>query len=195
MNRADRERLEAQFGPTVAPPLPVELDHFRLRTTPPADPRVIGFSGFVYRSGRKGGALAERLVERFGDRCSFTASGRKWPCPTKLYRWRDVPAFFRGLDLYVSTATIEGGPMPTLEALASGIPVVIGAGVGIHDELPDELGIHRYRAGDADDIVRAVDEALSTLDRVDRAALRRAIEPHSVPAWCESHQRAFATAF
>jgi hypothetical protein len=73
--------------------------------------------------------------------------------------------------------------------------VVIGAGVGIHDELPDVPGIHRYRAGDPDDVVRAVDEALAGLHRIDRASLRRAIEPHSVTAWCEAHERAFAATF
>ena len=112
-----------------------------------------------------------------------------------MYSWQDLPDFFKSLDVYVSTATIEGGPMTTLEALATGVPVVIPEGVGLHDELPRVDGIHRYRAGDADDLARAVDLALATCAAVDRAALRRAIEPHSVGAWCAGHAQAFSDVF
>jgi len=191
MNRVDREELDAAFGPTVAPPLPVELDHFPLKQGPPGTPPVVGFSGYGYRSGRKGGDLAAGLVEQRADRCVFRASGRKWPCPTRMYRWEELPEFFRGLDVYVSTAVLEGGPMTTLEALATGVPVVIGRGVGLHDELPDVPGIHRYRAGDLDDLVRAVDDALASYATVDRTALRRAVAPHSVQSWCDAHRSAF----
>jgi len=195
MNRADRVKLESEHGTTVAPPLPVELDHFQLKEDPPGEPPVVGFSGYGYRSGRKGGDLAAALMERFADRCEFRASGRRWPCPTRLYRWQDLPDFFRGLDLHISTSTVEGGPMTTLEALATGVPVVVAEGVGLHDELPEVRGIHRYRAGDADDLTRAVVEALATYRTVDRAELRRAIDPHSVDAWCAGHQTAFTGVF
>ncbi len=191
MNQATRCVLEAKFGPTVVPPLPVELDHFTLKQEPPGDPPMVGFSGYGYRSGRKGSELAEALVERFGQWCRFRASGRKWPCPTKKYRWKDMPGFFRALDVYVCTALIEGGPMTTLEALASGIPVVVPQDVGIHPELSDVPGICRYRTGDADDLGRALEEALEMRGKVDREALRAAVGPHSVEAWCEGHLGAF----
>jgi glycosyltransferase involved in cell wall biosynthesis len=192
MNRATRSVLEAEHGPTVVPPLPVELDHFTLKHEPPGDPPVVGFSGYGYRSGRKGSGLAEMLVKRFGDRCRFQASGRKWPCPTKKYRWKDMPGFFRALDVYVCTALIEGGPMTTLEALATGIPVVVPDDVGIHPELPEVAGIRRYRTGDADDLARALDGALTMGGEVDREALRAAVGPHSVEAWCEGNRSAFS---
>ena len=190
MNEATRSFLEKEFGPTVAPPLPVELDHFTLKQEPPGDPPVVGFSGYGYRSGRKGSELAETLVKRFGDRCRFRASGRKWPCSTKKYRWKDLPGFFRALDVYVCTALIEGGPMTTLEALATGVPVVVPADVGIHPELPELPGIFRYSTGDADDLVRVLGAALAMSGGVDRAALRAAVAPHSVQSWCDGNLRA-----
>ena len=192
MNRATRSVLEAEHGPTVVPPLPVELDHFTLERKAPGDPPVVGFSGYGYRSGRKGGGLAEALVESFGQRCRFRASGRKWPCPTKKYRWKDMPDFFRALDVYVCTALIEGGPMTTLEALASGVTVVVPDDVGIHPELPEIPGICRYRTGDAEDLARTLDDALATRGTVDREALRAAVGPHSVAAWCEGNRSAFS---
>lgn len=36
----------------------------------------------------------------------------------------DMPAIYRRIDLYLCLSTIEGGPMPVFEALASGVPVV-----------------------------------------------------------------------
>ena len=191
MNESTRAVLEEDFGATAAPPLPVELDHFTLKREPPGDPPVVGFSGYGYRSGRKGGELAETLVEVFRTRCRFQASGRKWPCPTKKYRWKHMPGFFRALDVYVCTAVIEGGPMTTLEALATGVPVVVPEDVGIHPTLPEVDGIFRYRTGDVDDIARALDAALARRTEVDRAGLRAAVAPHSVQSWCEGNLSAF----
>ena len=109
-----------------------------------------------------------------------------------MYKWREMPAFFRSLDIYVCTSLIEGGPMTTLEALASGLPVVIPSAVGIHDEIPVTPGIFRYTRGDAQDLCRTVDDALASFRTVDREALRAATQPHSVDAWCEAHRNTFA---
>ena len=193
MNQVSRAEVEARFGETVVFPLPVELDHFQIKSDPPGSVPVVGFSGYGYRSGRKGGGLAEAAVEALSDRCRFKASGRRWPCPTTMYRWRDMPAFFRSLDLYVCTATIEGGPMTTLEALASGVPVVIPRGVGIHDELPDVPGVFRYRRGDAEDLIAVLTRALDEHAACNREVLRAAIHPHSVEAWCEATRATFAS--
>ncbi len=192
MNRVSGAEVEARFGKTVVFPLPVELEHFVLKSESPTGVPVVGFSGYGYRSGRKGAELAESVVEAFGNRCRFQASGRRWPCPTTMYKWREMPAFFRSLDIYVCTSLIEGGPMTTLEALASGLPVVIPSAVGIHDEIPVTPGIFRYTRGDAQDLCRTVDEALASFRTVDREALRAATQPHSVDAWCEAHRNTFA---
>jgi hypothetical protein len=191
MNQVSRNEVEAQFGRTVAFPLPVEVEHFQLKTESPSKTPVVGFSGYGYRSGRKGGGIAEAVVGPLADRCRFKASGRRWPCPTTLYKWQDMPAFFRSLDIFVCTATVEGGPMTTLEAMATGIPVVIPRGVGIHDELPDVPGIFRYRKGDAEDLISVLGRALDEHATCDRETLRGAIRPHSVEAWCEATHATF----
>ena len=151
----------------------------------------MGFSGKAYRSGRKGEHLAEHLVEDFQDRCEFAASGKKWPCPTRWYSWEEMPQFFQSLDIYVSTSVVEGGPMPTLEALATGLPVVIAAGVGLHDELPAVKGIYRYEKGNYEDLRRALDQALSEYRDIDRELLREATSPHTVENWCAANREAF----
>lgn len=168
-------------------PLPIELDHFSIAPIPQA--YTIGFSGFVYPSGRKGEKLAERLVKDLGNQVNFVASGRGWPCVTKSYSWRDMPKFYHGLSLYVCTAEIEGGPMTTLEALASGRPVVIPRGVGIHDELPDVGGIWKYKAGDYADLLSKVKMAMN--NHFAPKGLRKLVMGNTVEAWCLGHKKAF----
>jgi len=133
-------------------------------------------------------------VAQRGD-YAWLASGRGWPVKTKRYTWQDMPAFYQALDVLVVTATVEGVPMPPLEALACGVSVVVPRGVGLLDELPDVAGIHRYERGDAADLVRAFDEAMVMRGDVDRKALRDVTEPYTVEAWCEQHRQAFEEAF
>ena len=102
-----------------------------------------------------------------------------------------MPAHLRTLDHTVATATLEGGPMTTLEAMASGVPVVIPKGVGIHDELPEVPGVYRYRRGDAEDLIAVLERALDEHATCDREALRGATRPHCVEAWCEATRIGF----
>ena len=179
------------YGSTVTPPLPLERDRFTVGRRPSRNKPLIGFAGYHYKTGRKGGDLARQIVKNFSKYADFTASGRGWPCTTKMRKWSDMPRFFQGLDLYVCTATIEGGPMTTLEALATGCPVVIPFNVGIHDQLPDAPGIYRYVAGNASTFARAMEDALSEYKNVDHQALRDATKPHSVQAWADGNRQAF----
>ena len=180
----------SKFGPTIQPPLPVERDKFTIK--PSSFPRgkpVVGFSGYTYRNHRKGEDLVKAVLDsKIGQRVEWRASGRGWPMPTTRYDWADMPAFYQGLDVLVCPSRVEGGPMPVLEALACGVSVVVPRGVGILDELLQVKGVHRYRRGDADDMIKALGKAaLRDRSSVDREALRAVTEPYTVEAWCEAH--------
>lgn len=194
MNEHLRAQVERAHGPTLRFPLPLERDRFArgAGTTMGAltHAPVVGFSGFRYKSGRKGEDLAGQLVQDF-DNLSYMASGRGWPCKTTLYRWEDMPSFYRGLDIFVCTSLVEGGPMTTLEALACGVPVVIPRDVGIHNELPDTHGIYRYPKGSYKGLKQAMRAALGDLGSHDPEELRAATQPHGVQAWCAANQAAF----
>jgi hypothetical protein len=56
--------------------------------------------------------------------------------------------------------------------------------VGLHDELPETLGIHRYERGDAEGLLAALQEAVDARGSVEREALREATRPYSVENWC-----------
>lgn len=181
MNRGQVEHLNT-FGPTTVLPLPVETQNFTPRPHAVGKVPIIGLSGYTYASGRKGEALVTALRGLQG--VALKASGRGWPgITTKMYQWREMPDFYRSLDLFVCTSLVEGGPLTTLEALSCGVPVVIPSGVGIHDEIPDVPGIYRYPRGNAAALVETVKQALGELGAHNAADLRAAVEPHSVEAW------------
>lgn len=181
-----------RYGPTVQAPLPVERGRFTVPAARHGGILVAGLSGYTYANKRKGEDLVKAVLgSKAGKGVEWRASGRGWPVPCKRYDWRAMPGFYQGLDILVCTSRVEGGPMPPLEALACGVSVVVPRGVGILDELPDTLGIHRYNRGDAGDLVKALGRAIAARGDVDREALRAVTEPFTVEAWCRAHEEAF----
>jgi len=147
------------YGPTVQIPHPVELKHFTVKARIRKSKPVIGVSGRVYGGGRKGEALVKRLAKEHSN-WTVIGSGQGWPVPTRRYRWRDMPGYYHGLDVFLCTSLVEGGPVTVLEALACGRPVVIPRGVGQMDEIPLGPGIQHYDRGNYRDMERAIIAAL-----------------------------------
>lgn len=81
--------------------------------------------------------------------------------------------------------------MPPLEALSSGVPIVIPRGVGMLDELPDMPGIYRYAAGNFESLITALEIALQVGSETDRKALRAVTEEYTVANWQKDHVRGF----
>jgi hypothetical protein len=177
-----------QFGETVQIRPPVERDRFVIPKNPSRRGVVAGFSGYSYRSGRKGEDLAGQLVQSTRG-IEWRASGRGWPVQTKRYAWKQMPNFFQSLDILVVTSLVEGVPMPPLEALSCGVSVVVPRGVGLLDELPNVLGIHRYRRGNVQDLIKAFGKAVKARPEVDRVALRAVTAPYTIENWCAEHRR------
>lgn len=180
------------FGTTAQICPPVERDRFTIPYRYIRQRKTVGLSGYTYSNHRKGEQMARKLVaSKVGKGCEWRASGRGWPCETRNYPWAELPKFYQSLDVLVVTATVEGVPMPPLEAMACGVSVVIPRGVGLLDELPTMIGIHRYEAGNAQSAEEALINALALRNSVDRDQLRAATEPYSVLGWCEMHRQAF----
>jgi len=83
---------------------------------------------------------------------------------------------------------VEGGPVPPLEALACGIPIVIPEGVGAMNELPAMEGVYHYLRGDYEDMLGAIEEALEYPG--DPRELRAVVEAYSVGRWAHEWKRA-----
>jgi predicted O-methyltransferase YrrM len=183
----------AKYGPTARIRPPVERERFTLTPRPPRRGGIVaGFSGYTYSNQRKGEDLARLVVQsKPGHKLEWRASGRGWPVKTIRYLWAMMPNFYQSLDILVVTSRVEGVPMPPLEALACGVSVVIPTGVGLLDELPEVVGIHRYQVGNVQDCIRALEEARQCRSEANREELRAAIEPYTIAGWCEGHKLAF----
>ena len=180
------------FGPTAQITPPVERERFTIPNVCAQTKLFAGFSGYTYSNHRKGEHIASALVDsKIGKACEWRASGRGWPVKTRSYSWAEMPAFYQSLDVLVITATVEGVPMPPLEALACGVSVVVPCGVGLLDELPDVPGIYRYQCGSASSAQAALCEAIEMRSGIDRERLRAVTEPYTILSWCEMHRQAF----
>ena len=169
---------------------PVIDAQFEIREKPKNDKPRVGVAGYVHPGGRKGEKLVARLAgSKLGNRIMLNGSGRGWPCPTRHHEWTDLPGWFNSLDVFLCTSTIEGIPMPPLEALACGVPVVIPREVGLLDLLPDIPGIYRYTAGDFGGMCKALEQALD--GEHDRDVLRLSIHDYNAQNWADDHNAAF----
>ncbi len=138
--------------------------------------------GRVYNDGRKGEALVRSAV-RDGFRfvaCQPPIAGRpvralkkkQWPCAAP-YTIATRDAFYAAIDYLVITSSVEGGPMPVLEAIARGVPV-IAPNVGWAWEFP----VIRYEPAGEYSALRQV--------------LAQLTAPPSWEQWGEAHARLFA---
>lgn len=142
-NSEARERLSKEF-----PDIPfawlmqgsVDTNHFR----PPQDieemvrkranrPFTVGFAGNAIgsRAELKGLPLVREAVKTFGDRVRLVTCLKD--TRTALPH-EEMPSFFANIDLYAQPSDSEGCSNSVIEALACGVPCVIGK-VGYHAEL------------------------------------------------------------
>jgi len=98
-----------------------------------------GVVGSVKPSGRKGEHLVRMMLDAGFD---VYAWGSGWPCKTAFNTWIELPQFYKLIDYLVVTSTIEGGPVPVIDAIRAGIPV-IAPNVGWCWEYP----VIRYEKG------------------------------------------------
>src|SRR5512139_940126 len=180
-------------GHVIHTPAPID-PMYAIRERTQVKLPVIGISGFTDRSGRKGEKLLATLAAEMDGKARLIASGKGWPVETKLHKMSELPAFYNSLDLYVCTSLIEGVPMPPLEALACGVPVVIPQGVGMLDELPSGPGVWRYPKGDSASFVRTVASALQSIGELDREAIRANVEGHTPEMYAQAHKAGFKAA-
>lgn len=175
-----------KFGPVAKITPGIDRSFFAPSGPRPNENRV-GMAGVGRK--RKGLHLLEKLVKNATElEVEVSTTGRHFPWPTTWIPWREMPGFYRNLDVYLVTSTIEGIPVPPLEALACGVKVVVPTEVGIMDELPEMGGIRHYKKGDYQDMIRALKLALA--DKVSQEELRAITEKYTIDAWCESNRRA-----
>jgi glycosyltransferase involved in cell wall biosynthesis len=146
-------------------------------------PRVrVGIVGRTYpNTGRKGESLLAHVMDL--PFVEFVFTGEGWPLPAEHYGERELADFYRSLDYLLVPSLIEGGPVPMLEALASGCPVIAPSDVGMVRDFPHIP----FARGDGADLRRVMQ---AELDRV--LALRAAALPCDWSHFAERHLELFA---
>ena len=177
----------SRHGQTVQILPPIDNEKFCIVEGPQNPKPVIGVAGWVYRGGRKGEHLVEKVVD---SRFRWVACGGGWPIPTTYYEFDELEQFYQSLDVFVCTSLVEGTPNPPLEALACGKKIVIPKGVGLLDELPNVKGIFRYEAGNAFELKEKINEAVETV--ADPYELRKVTDVFNVDGWVRSHKEIFS---
>ena len=133
---------------------------------------LFGVVGRTYGSGRKGEHLVARMmVEGILVRCW----GKGWPCEEWApgSKWEDLPDFYAAIDYLLITSMNEGGPIPLIDAIRAGVPVIAPRGVGWCDEFP----CIRYDAGRWDSL---------------HAVLHKLTHPPTWEQWAEQHVEFFS---
>ena len=185
----------SQYGTTELTVPPVELDKFVPIDRPKNSIPVVGVSGHVYKGGRKGEELVKRLAaSELGKRIKLVASGKGWPVPTRNYAWKDMQKFYQSLDVYLCTASIEGIPMPPLEALACRIPVLVPLDVGLLNDVLLPHPASRYETGNYEHMEKELTNVLKDWECNSIATIddyRMVIDRFTPDAWRQSNINAF----
>lgn len=113
---------------------------------------------------RKGFDIAARIVERLGDRVSFTCVGAEpapdLPKPPGRYTGViDRPALreaYRQADLLLFPSRMEGLSLAVAEAMSCGLPILTCEGSAMDEFVPPDGGIIRPES-DIDGFVEAID--------------------------------------
>lgn len=84
-------------------------------------PVRFGVVGRVYPDGRKGEHLVSKMVKAGLD---VVAWGSGWPCRSAGSDYTKIADFYKEITYLVVTSLNEGGPVPVLDAIASGVPVI-----------------------------------------------------------------------
>ena len=122
-----KERIPTKRCITISPG--VDFDSFRPRKL------RIGVIGRAYpETGRKGEELLKRIVSEHSD-IDWIVTGDSWNVESSYVEQDDLPGLYQNLDYLLITSMYEGGPMPALEAIASGVQV-ISPDIGWMSELP-----------------------------------------------------------
>ena len=139
-------------------------------TEPPPRRIVFGVVGRVYGKDRKGPGLVASALEAGFDFRACTDFEGDAPCPV-THPVAQRSKFYASIDYLVVTSTEEGGPMPVLEAIAHGVPV-IAPDVGWCWEFP----VLRYRVGRWSSLCSVLDMLTA---------------PPTWAAWTAAHARLF----
>lgn len=141
----------------------------------------LGVVGRTYHTGRKGENLLAEIIGMPMVELRFTGEG--WPLPADYYSTADLVGFYNEIDFLMVPSLIEGGPVPMLEALSSGCPVIAPSDIGLVEDFPHIP----FQRGNAQDLRRVVEELLQ-----EKLKLRASALENDWSSFAKRHLEVFA---
>lgn len=141
----------------------------------------LGVVGRTYNTGRKGEHLLAEIAGMPMIELRFTGEG--WPFPAGYYSTADLSKFYHDIDYLLIPSLIEGGPVPMLEALSSGCPVIAPSGIGLVEDFPHIP----FQRGNAQDLRRVIENLLQK-----KLSLRASVLESSWSNFAKRHLEVFS---
>jgi len=130
---------------------------------------------------RKNPELVKKLMEVLPKNVRFVFAGNGWPGRCRMLAYEEMPAFYRRIDVLFLPSKVELSPLPVLEALACGVPVV-APDIGNLDVLP-----HTEYA--IDDVESAKKAILKHFE--DKKRLWGSVKDYTWENWAKEHDKLF----
>ena len=218
---ADRY-LGVRQGPWSLLPNAVDTRRFRPATEDPSpDRELVLLGGTQYRRYRLETALhAFAILRRRRPRAHLLVSGQLVWIPDQVaarrladgwirdlglsghvtflgsYTQDHAPEIFRRAHVLLHPMFLDCCPTVVLEAMASGLPVVYGAGGGVEELVGDEAGLGVPTVGDFEshrppeprDLADALDRALAARHALGAAGRARAVERFDLQPWLRRYR-------
>jgi len=165
----------------------IDLEKFKLRSSRRSNKTnklIVGYIGRQYTSSnRKNPQLLDKINKlpfiEFRTTGGKVATGK-------------IPKFYSGLDLIVSPAIIEGGPMCVQEGLAVGVPILCMENVGVTNEFGEGV----IKAKDNDDFVTKLKQIYDNKEYINKwrspsytSKLRKQIEKQTWEKFVHEHDK------
>ncbi|EAR07917.1 glycosyltransferase [Reinekea blandensis] len=142
---------------------------------------TVGIVGRVYNGGRKGEHLVKALTNDpdVMQGLKIVANNDSWGVP--VWKFEDMSDFYRAVDFLLVPSLIEGGPVPFMEALATGT-LAIAPPIGVIPEFPHI----EYKTGDYDSL-KSVITTTKKHYLQNKHGLSKYMLHHNWSSWANQH--------
>jgi len=173
MSRIYQRKFRIKDAPATTIPPGVDFNKFILK------PLRIGVFGTTKHTGRKGEELLRSVMNM--PHIEWVFIGKGWPGKSRFVPDDELPSIYQSLDYLLVSANYEGGPMPAIEALASGVKV-IAPPIGWMPELPHI----EYKTGSPDSLKKVLNNLVD-----ENIALRESVIDRSWDSFVARHDNLF----
>jgi glycosyltransferase involved in cell wall biosynthesis len=204
VTRYNEEKLVKRFGKdkVVYIPFAVDKDYFKFIKDYPKNEKTLGYVGRVvkWKHLKEIAEIAKDLKIEL-KACGYTDDCDYWrscpPMKLSMVQQESLVEYMSKFTIYcaISDPYIETGPLPVLECISLGIPVITTKVGWAKDHLTHGESVYFVKDTGKDTLLRAVKELLSNKELMSNIRLnaRKVIEQWNINHYIETHRRLYET--